>query len=520
MRTNLSVGEGEYDYPGDEMLVSSTDTKGVITHCNAAFVRTSGYTYEELMGQPHNIIRHPDMPAEGFRDLWRTIGHGKPWTGLVKNRRKDGRYYWVHANVTPIMVNGKPQGYMSVRTKPTRAQIEGAEALYARMRAEVAAKRISITLSEGQVQIASALSFLKRVVDLPTLFKVGSWLLLTSVLAVLLPSVTGQTGWTAALGQMIVLIIGIGGSLAWLNLRVFGAMNDVLRFSRDISGCNLTTTISGTHPEPIFSLVQSMRQIQVNLRAVIGDVRTEVENFQRTANEIAQSSMDLSNRTESQSSSLEETASSMEQISSTVKQTASVADQVAQHSAQSTAIATKGEEAVHQVSHSMKTIDESSHKMREIITVIEGIAFQTNILALNAAVEAARAGEQGRGFAVVASEVRALAQRSAVAAKEIRELIMKSAHQISSSAGQMDETSQTIDGAVQAVRKVGALVQQISEAAKEQAIGIHQVNEAVTHLDTLTQQNAAMAEESAASAQVLSSSSLSLSRSLEVFIMP
>ena len=120
MRLNLPVSQQNYNFPGDELLVSSTNTKGEITHCNPAFVRVSGYTYEELIGQPHNLIRHPDMPAAAFKDMWRTIAHGYPWTALVKNRRKNGDHYWVRANVTPIMEGGKPTGYLSVRTKPTR----------------------------------------------------------------------------------------------------------------------------------------------------------------------------------------------------------------------------------------------------------------------------------------------------------------------------------------------------------------------------------------------------------------
>ena len=128
MRINLPVTQQNYDYPGEELLVSSTNTKGEITHCNQAFVRVSGYGVEELIGQPHNIIRHPDMPAEAYRDMWRTIGRGEPWTGLVKNRRKNGDHYWVRANVTPIMEGGKPRGYMSVRTKPSAQECAAASA--------------------------------------------------------------------------------------------------------------------------------------------------------------------------------------------------------------------------------------------------------------------------------------------------------------------------------------------------------------------------------------------------------
>jgi PAS domain S-box-containing protein len=141
MRINLPVTQQNFDYSGDELLVSSTNTKGEITHCNPAFVRVSGYGYDELIGQPHNIIRHPDMPAEAYKDLWRTIGRGEPWTGLVKNRRKNGDHYWVRANATPVVRGGKLTGYMSVRTQPAREEVAAAEKLYADFRTGRAGRR-------------------------------------------------------------------------------------------------------------------------------------------------------------------------------------------------------------------------------------------------------------------------------------------------------------------------------------------------------------------------------------------
>jgi aerotaxis receptor len=153
MRLNLPVSQQNYDFPGDELLVSSTNTKGEITHCNPAFVRVSGYAYEELIGQPHNLIRHPDMPAAAFKDMWRTIAHGYPWTALVKNRRKNGDHYWVRANVTPIMEGGKPSGYLSVRTKPSAAEVAEAEALYARMRNEEKQAQASFRLRAARCAV-------------------------------------------------------------------------------------------------------------------------------------------------------------------------------------------------------------------------------------------------------------------------------------------------------------------------------------------------------------------------------
>jgi aerotaxis receptor len=310
------------------------------------------------------------------------------------------------------------------------------------------------------------------------------------------------------------------GLLAWFHRHFVSALDEADRFAADIASCNLSTQVDTHQPEPMGALVRKLLQVQINLRAVIGDVRGEIDGFSQSASEIAAGSMDLSGRTEAQASSLEETAASMEELASTVRQTADTAAQVAQQTQRSTAVANEGREAIQAVRSSMHQIEQSSLKVSEIIQVIESIAFQTNILALNAAVEAARAGEQGRGFAVVASEVRALAQRSANAAKEIRELIGQSATQVNHGVRQMDAASGTIEQVVAEVLKVSELVAQISNATQEQSIGIAQVNEAITQLDTVTQQNAALVEESAGSAEVLSGGTEGLRRSVQIFRLP
>ncbi|MCX7279391.1 MAG: methyl-accepting chemotaxis protein [Burkholderiales bacterium] len=519
MRLNLPVSAEEYDFPSGNMLVSTTDTKGQITHCNDAFALVSGYSYDELVGQPHNLIRHPDMPPEAYKDMWQTIGHGRPWTGMVKNRRKDGSFYWVEANVTPILHNGKPRGYMSVRTKPSRQKIQDAEQLYARIRAERESGKHSFELHAGSVRQLGwrglpgrleRISFTQRYV-----------LVLAAMVGVgLLPVLLGMEGIGARLLQVALQLAGASVMVLWFKNQVSDVISEAEKFAADISGCNLSTRIGADRGGPLGSLSRSLRQIQINLRAVIGDVKTEINGFSQTAAEIAAGSLDLSARTESQASSLEETAASMEQLSSTVQQTADTARQVAQQGEKSSNVATRGGQAVHQVGVAMENINASSKKVQEIIGVIESIAFQTNILALNAAVEAARAGEQGRGFAVVASEVRALAQRSATAAREIRVLIAQSAEQIAAGSNQMSDAGRTIDEVVASVKEVGALIRQITNATQEQSLGISQVNEAVTQLDTVTQQNAALVEQSAASAEGLSDSSLNLARAVQIFHLP
>lgn len=516
MRINLPVTQQEFDYSAEQMLVSTTDAKGIITHCNDAFVQVSGYTYDELIGQNHNMIRHPDMPAAAYKDLWSTAGHGHPWTGLVKNRRKNGDHYWVLANVVPILRNGKPQGYMSVRTKPNRMQIQTAQGLYHTMRSASDADKLPFYIQGGEVRYKGLRGWGGRLQRMSLTQRLGIALVLMAGLG-MVPQWFGLKGLAMVAAELGALTLGAGLVLAWFH-RSFGtAITQAERFAHDIAGCNLTTTVSSDFAPPLNSLIQTLRQIQVNLCAVVGDVRLEIHKFGQTAAEVADGSMNLSERTESQASSLEETAASMEELSSTVKQTAHTATQMATESAKSTTVAATGSAAVHRVGVAMQAIQASSTKMRDIIAVIEGIAFQTNILALNAAVEAARAGEQGRGFAVVAAEVRALAQRSAAAAKEIHGLIAQSGEQIAEGTQQMTSAGNTIGEVVQSVQAVGELIQQISNATREQALGITQVNEAVTQLDTVTQQNAALVEESAAAAEGLKSGAVTLARSVQVF---
>ena len=526
MRMNLPVTQQDFDYPADQMLVSTTDTKGNITHCNHAFVAVSGFSYDELIGQSHNLVRHPDMPPEAYKDMWQTIGRGQPWTGMVKNRRKNGDHYWVQANVTPILDGGKPKGYMSVRIKPTAEQVRTAEALYGQMRLwrESGNKRPAFVLRSGEVRYTGLLGLAGRLRRVTIVSRLGFGLagvVLLGMVPQMLEMLGLHLSGVEQLGlQLASLVLGGLLLLGWFS-RSFGtAISAAERFADDLAGCNLTTTVATNFAPPMDSLVRSLRQIQINLQAVVGDVRGEIDTFTQSAAEIAAGGLDLSARTESQASSLEETAASMEELSSTVKQTAATAAQVATQSDASTSVVARGGDAVHKVGEAMRAIDGSSAKVRDIIGVIEGIAFQTNILALNAAVEAARAGEQGRGFAVVASEVRALAQRSGVAAKEIRDLIAQSTEQITEGTKQMNHAGETIDEVVRSVRDVGELIRQITNATHEQSIGIAQVNEAVTQLDTVTQQNAALVEESAASAEGLSASAVTLARAVQVFHLP
>jgi len=264
-------------------------------------------------------------------------------------------------------------------------------------------------------------------------------------------------------------------------------------------------------------VLRSLNNISDNLSGVVGQVRRGAEQITTASSEIAQGNLDLSGRTEEQASSLEETAASMEQLSSAVTQNAENASQANQMALAASGIATKGGEVVAQVVDTMGSITESSRKIADIISVIDGIAFQTNILALNAAVEAARAGEQGRGFAVVASEVRSLAQRSATAAKEIKELIDDSVSKVEVGSKQVEQAGTTMQEVVESVRRVTDIMAEISHASEEQRAGIGQVHEAITQMDQVTQQNAALVEEAAAAAKALQDQAHELEDVVRIF---
>jgi methyl-accepting chemotaxis protein len=275
--------------------------------------------------------------------------------------------------------------------------------------------------------------------------------------------------------------------------------------------------VPGAASAPAGSVLASMGAMQGQLVSLIGQVRTSAESIATASAQIAQGNNDLSGRTEEQASALEETAASMEELSSTVKQNADNARQANQLAQGASEVALKGGQVVGQVVETMKGINESSKKIADIIGVIDGIAFQTNILALNAAVEAARAGEQGRGFAVVATEVRNLAGRSADAAKEIKSLISASVERVEQGSALVDEAGTTMTEVVGSIRRVTDIMGEISAASNEQSAGVAQVGEAVTQMDQATQQNAALVEQSAAAAESMKVQAQQLVQAVAVF---
>jgi aerotaxis receptor len=511
VRNNQPVTGTEYLLKEGQSIVSKTDTKGRITYVNPSFVEVSGFSEDELLGKAHNLVRHPDMPPQAFADLWATLQRGEPWTGMVKNRRKNGDFYWVVANVVPVKEQGRVTGYMSVRTAPTRDQVRAATELYRKMGAGEAR---GIAIVRGQAVRTGLAARLLALRELPLTRRLGIMMGAQAALLAGLGLHADQLLWQglAALGAVATLA-------AWFDLHLSMArpLGEATASLYALAGGDLA------HPCPegaggeIGRLQLALRQLKVNLQAIVGDVRRNVGSIEQAARAIAAGNGDLAARTEAQAASLQQTASSLGQIAAAAGQNTESAVRADALVMAASTVAGQGGAAVERVGDTMGRISASATRIADIIGLIDGIAFQTNILALNAAVEAARAGEQGRGFAVVAGEVRSLAQRSAAAAKEIKTLIEASSLQVGEGNALVGDAGQTMLSVVASVRDAAALMGEITGASREQHQGIAEVNAAMARLDTITRQNAALVEESAQASHSVAEEASRLVQALSVF---
>jgi methyl-accepting chemotaxis protein len=320
------------------------------------------------------------------------------------------------------------------------------------------------------------------------------------------------------MGAVAALLLAIAAAII-ITRSIVRPLGAAVNVARTVAAGDLTSDIQVTSKDETGQLMQALKDMNTALQTMVGEVRSGSDTIASASSEIASGNLELSSRTEQQASSLEETASSMEEMTSTVKQNADNARQANGLAATASDVARKGGAVVAQVVDTMGAINASSRKIVDIISVIDGIAFQTNILALNAAVEAARAGEQGRGFAVVASEVRNLAQRSASAAKEIKTLIDDSVQQVELGSKLVGDAGTTMEEVVTSVQRVTDIMAEISSASREQETGIEQINMAITEMDSVTQQNAALVEEAAAAAGSLEEQSAALARLVSRFVV-
>ena len=441
---------------------------GSIQQANEIFLKTFGYALADIVGKPHSMlcdpveVAHPDYAAH-----WNRLRRGEFIAGRFRRIARDGHEVWLEASYNALFdAAGKP-----VKVIKYARDISGEVAT----EAEVA--RIVTAAANGD--------FTQRI------------------------ATEGKSGFFLALAQGINQLMDTSSV----------GLGEVVRVLSALAKGDLTETISNEYHGTFGQLKLDANQTVEQLSRIIASIKQATETIHTAAREIAAGNQDLSSRTEQQAASLEETASSMEELTSTVKQNAESARQANQLARGASQIAVKGGQVVSDVVTTMSEINDSSKKIVDIISVIDGIAFQTNILALNAAVEAARAGEQGRGFAVVASEVRSLAQRSATAAKEIKVLIGDSVEKVGNGTKLVEQAGRTMEEVVGSVKQVTEIISAISAASEEQSSGIEQINQAITQMDEVTQQNASLVEEAAASAKSLEQQAEGLAHSVSVFVL-
>lgn len=485
MSSSSWVTQNEYPLDADTTLMSTTDLHSYMTHTNDTFVQVSGYSLQELLGQPHNMVRHPDMPKAAFADMWYTLQQGEPWSGIVKNRRKNGDHYWVRANAVPMVRNGQMTGYMSIRTRATAEEVAAVEPLYKALNEGRCKKRIHKGLVVSK-------SWLGKLPAMPLRWRVrGVMAVLFLLLAAAL--LATSAGWAALAASAVAVL---AGTLIF-EQQIVRPVENVARQALKVATGERNSVQHLNRSDELGLTLRAIGQLGLMCRWLINDVSSQVVSVRDGSDRLAQGNEDLNDRTRQTVSNVQQTVATMNQMAASVQSNSATAAEVDKLSVAASSAATEGGNAMHTVVKTMDDIADSTQQIGSITKLINDIAFQTNILALNAAVEAARAGEQGKGFAVVAGEVRHLASRSANAANDIRRLIDASASKVQSGSEQVHAAGRTMDDIVEQVKNVTQLIAQISHATSEQATGLSELTRAVAELDSITQKNADLVEESA-----------------------
>ncbi|MGL6213946.1 methyl-accepting chemotaxis protein, partial [Billgrantia desiderata] len=436
------VTQREYALRNDDVLISKTDPSSIITYANQRFIEVSGYDYAELLGTPHNLVRHPDMPPSVFADMWHDLKSGRFWTGLVKNRRKNGDHYWVRANVVPIREGGTLKGYASIRVKPSAEEIAQAEEVYRDIRND--GKRFGVKHGQayrrglwrqlGRLDLKSLKARANTMAAAIFLLSAGLGIASATLLQPVAPVAALWLGTTGVIGGALLSVF------TWLSGRsIRSSLYQAHDFALQMAAGNLKADPPAHSDNELGRMLGALAFMRQSLNALIGDLERRIGVVEPAVSELMHNNHAMACRLEQQASAVQQTAASTEQISATVNQCAEHAHQASDATTGNVEAVDHAAEVMQALSDSMQEITRQADNMAGIVGTIDSIAFQTNILALNASVEAARAGEHGRGFAVVAQEVRKLASESASAAHRVQTLIHSARSEIEKGKSQAGE---------------------------------------------------------------------------------
>lgn len=514
--SRLDYGDTKLEFvvARDDVLITRTDLQGLITYANDAFVTSAACALDDLLGHSHNLVRHPDMPRSVFADIWATLKKGRSWSGIIKNQRCNGGFYWVRAFITPIASGGVVHGYMSVRVRASKDEVAAAIALYRQLDAGT-----SLSTADARAAYAGGPFLLHEGVPIGRFapLRLNHWLMTRPVgarlagccamlsaavaMAVAAPAL-GLPQWALTSAWITAAVVPWVG-FAYLNLRILQPLSELNHTIRQVISGTPLAHFAGSGDDAVLSLASGMNQMTMRTAGVLRDVQDRLTVLTATGNAMQHTSASLSASAEQQAASIASVSQSVAAIASGVQQTTRQSDQVTELAQHALKLVDSGTAASRDVTTAFNGMQATTRQVTTLMETVRDLAMQTNILAINANVEAAHAGHAGAGFAVIAREVRTLAERVTHIVDQVDHVNAT----VNSELGNAAERLQRMHGAVgdieAACSKVGGLAAQVATITHTQGTAISAVSSAMGELDSSTQQNAVAAESSARAAHEL-----------------